>query len=135
MGAEHMKYMSLVLIVFSPLLFAETYLCRGDAGAGVENGGPAGIQSLIYDVSKFQLRLSNERGHWSLTENNDASPIFEHCESQYRCMPEEGFFGVFYMTKSHVFTYVIQKAYGHDLSWQILYSIKGRCELINEGSY
>ncbi len=137
-----MKYLSLVLCFVSQFTFSQSYLCVGEAGAGVENGGNVGIQALIYDVSKFRLRLTDEHHHdddtvhqhdrWRLIENNDSSPIFENCESQYRCIQKEGFFGVFYMTKEHVFTYVIQKAYGADLSWRILYSIKGRCNLSTE---
>ncbi|MFC3150394.1 hypothetical protein ACFOEK_05095 [Litoribrevibacter euphylliae] len=105
-----------------------TFHCKPEAGAGLEHTGAGAITANLYDVSSLSLTLTNESGHWQLWENNDQEPIFARCQSEFRCEPKEGFFGIFYMTKEHVFTYLIQKAYPPQLRRQIVYSFKGHCQ-------
>jgi hypothetical protein len=106
---------------------AHTYVCTAIAGAGVEHSVSGDIQANVYDVSLLKLKVSKAENGWQVFEGNDDEPILTGCETQYRCFPKGAFFSIFQMTKNHVFTYVIQKAYEPDLSRQIIYSFKGSC--------
>jgi len=124
-------------VVFSSLLFAlpsngvsaETLIRRGKVGSGVEHTGSNHLDANLYDMSQLQLTVTDLYGGWQVFENQDKKAIFTSCESQYKCVPEPGFFGVFYMTKENVFTYIIQKAYGPGLNRQMVYTVKGHCLL------
>lgn len=106
----------------------QTLWCQPEVGAGLEHSGSSEIEANLYNASELKLRLTNETGTWQLWENHDQEPIFANCQSKYRCEPIGWFYGVFYMTKDNVFTYIIQKAYGSDLSREIVYSFKGHCQ-------
>ncbi|WP_284380595.1 hypothetical protein [Litoribrevibacter albus] len=119
-----------LLVMFSSMTMALdefTYQCQAEAGAGIEHTGKGNIAANLYDVSSLKLMLTNKTGQWQVWENDDSEPIFANCQSQYRCEPKEGFYGVFYMTKDHLFTYIIQKAYGSNLERQIVFTFKGMC--------
>lgn len=128
-GFKEVVFCSLTLVLTSNGVSAETLICRGKVGSGVEHTGSNHLDANLYDVSQLQLTVTDLYGGWQVFENQDKKPIFTTCESQYKCVPEPGFFGVFYMTKENVFTYIIQKAYGPGLNRQMVYTVKGHCLL------
>jgi len=129
LGFKGVVFSGLLLVLTSNGVSAETLLCRGKVGSGVEHTGGDHLDANLYDVTQLQLTVTNRNGEWQVYENQDKKPIFTSCESQYKCVPEPGFFGVFYMTKENVFTYIIQKAYGPGLHRQMVYTVKGHCLL------
>jgi len=128
-GFKGAVFSSLLFALPSYGVFAETLVCQAKVGSGVEHTGSNHLDANLYDVSKLKLTVTDRNGEWQVFENQDKKAIFTSCESQYKCVPEPGFFGVFYMTKENVFTYIIQKAYGPGLNRQMVYTVKGHCLL------
>jgi hypothetical protein len=125
------RYIGVLCLCVPGLAQAVSYECLPKAIAGVEHTNTTGqIDANLYQTEGLKLTLTQTGEDWQLWENSDREPIFAQCQSQYRCEPEQGFYGVFYMTKQHIFTYIIQKAYGPQLERQIVFTYKGRCHAL-----
>jgi len=123
-----MRYL-ILLALFLPLsLKAETFLCVGETGAGVENTGAGGFKSEIYDVSNQKFILTSENGSWLLKKHGQNRPVFDHCNSEYLCMEKDGYSGVFIRNNQDaVFVYSIMKSSGEDFRKSVLLTVKGLC--------
>jgi hypothetical protein len=126
-----MRYLILLALFLSLSSKAETFLCVGETGAGVENTGAGGFKSEIYDVSDLKLILTTENGSWVLKNHGQDRPIFDHCDTEYFCMMKNGYSGVFIRNGYDAsFIYSIMKGYGEDLKKSILFTTKGLCTKI-----
>ena len=122
-----MKYVFTILLFLTSNLYADTYLCVGETGAGVENTGPAGFKSKTYDVSNQKLILNNKSGKWILKKLGKDTAVFDNCLSEYMCMMKEGFSGIFTRNDNGVFTYILNQAYGPEYKTSIMLTVKGLC--------
>ncbi len=122
-----MKHILLILLFASSSLQADTFLCVGETGAGVEHTGSAGFKSKTYDVSNQKLILSNNSGKWLLKKLGKDTLVFDNCLSEYMCMMKEGFSGIFTRNDNGVFTYIINQAYGEQYETSIMLTVKGLC--------
>lgn len=124
-----MKYFLILLSIFFPpeAFAADTYLCVGEAGAGVEHGGNKGIHAETYNVSNKKYILSNERGMWKFRELGEDLSHLE-CSSEFYCEGKGGFSAIFFKDKnSGIFTYIYLVMLDEKFSHQFIYTIKGRC--------
>ena len=117
----------LALLLLPANALAETVICIGEAGAAVEHGGPAGINSGLYDVSNAKYVLSDVSGSWQFKQlGQDSSPLT--CLNGHYCEVQGGF-STFFMRErdSNIFTYVGLVAHEPDFKRSVVYTVKGRC--------
>jgi hypothetical protein len=122
-----MKLFIYILLLYPINLYATTYLCIGETGAGVENTGAGGFKSQVYSVSNQKFALSNNSGSWLLKKIGQDHPVFDQCESEYMCQSKEGYSGIFLRGGDGVFTYALNQAYGAELQKEIMLTVKGLC--------
>jgi hypothetical protein len=61
------KYIAILLLLFSGSVFAESYLCIAEEGAGVSYNPVMGtFDSTTYDVSDQKFILSDTNGKWEV---------------------------------------------------------------------
>ncbi len=121
------KYIVYLFLLLPVNLYATTYLCVGETGAGVENTGTGGFRSQVYDVSNQKFALSNDSGKWLLKKIGQDYPKFDQCDTEYMCRSKEGYSGIFLRGSDGVFTYAINQAYGERLQTQVMLTVKGLC--------
>ncbi|MDH3630372.1 MAG: hypothetical protein OER98_04560 [Gammaproteobacteria bacterium] len=90
---------AILLLAFSGSLFAESYLCIGEKGAGVNFGNGITISSTEYDMSNQKYILSNRTGEWRLYRFGSEVSVFRECIESTTVMtcrvpndPDVGFF-------------------------------------------
>ena len=99
-------YTAILLLVFSAPIYAETFLCLGEAGAGTTyNSKTRSFESSTYDVSNQKFILSSKDGKWTFKRFEDKLPLLE-CPSEFYCSPPNGLVGPhFFKSKENVFAY------------------------------
>ncbi len=97
------KLLLLIAIIFSSNTYAKSYLCTGEAAAGITYSDSGRVKSFTADVSKMQWMVTNTSGNWVVKEVGLNAPLPLQCQSEYYCEIENGDF--FWRDKNGYFEY------------------------------
>jgi len=100
------KYIAILLLIFSAPIYAETFLCLGEAGAGVTYDTKTRLfESSTYNVSDQKFILSNKDGKWTFSRFGVEYTMLE-CVSEFYCSLPGGFSGSYFIkSNKNVFVY------------------------------
>ncbi|MDG1707349.1 MAG: hypothetical protein P8H03_01235 [Emcibacteraceae bacterium] len=122
----------ILTLLFSNIANAASYLCVGEAGAGVLNTVDNRIYSELVNVTANKFILSDESGEWKVTELGKNNPIFDDCLGGpgYVCvMTGGGYGGAFMRNDNGIFSVTWLGA--NEKKDEGLYVLKGRCSKFN----
>ncbi len=92
------KYIAILLLAFSGLAFAESYLCVAAAGSGVLENDKGEIIARIYNVEDEKWVVTDESGQWVVKKLGMDLAYFDSCDAvptSLHCEYTEGWAGVF----------------------------------------
>lgn len=118
-----------LLGVVSPIL-ADTYLCVGEAAAGVEHGGKAGIKAHIYNPENEKYVMTNGSGAWVVKALGEDDPLFDDCKSEHFCERKGDLYAGTFVRYSEggTFTAVtVRGGFDDDPDKQVMRVATGRC--------
>jgi hypothetical protein len=120
----------LLLCIFSASSYADTFLCVGEAGAGVDEGIESKpykrIAANIYDVRAQKYLLSNDSGSWTVKSIADEG-FHLKCENEYVCqLPGDAVRSFTRSRKTGNFTLVKSVAVHNEAVLSTIV-VKGRC--------